>query len=345
MQIAVLGPLEVRGNDGPPVTVPGAKERLLLAALAAGSPGVVSTDSLVETLWNGAPPASARKSLQAHVVRLRSSLEPDRPKGSTGRYVVRRGAGYALAVDRDTIDAVHLGELAARGHAELVSGRPEQAADTLRRAVELWRGEPYADWPEAPFAETERRRLAEVRAGAQAGLLEAQLQLGRSADVVPELERLVALEPLREDWWRLLLLALYRAGRQGDALAAGRRVRALLAEELGAEPGRALREMEAAILAQDPALERVPTAQPVGAAPSPAHGACPYKGLASYQPEDAPLFHGRRRLVANLVARLVDAPVLVVSGSSGAGKSSAVRAGLVPALAGGHSRAAGPGRR
>jgi DNA-binding winged helix-turn-helix (wHTH) protein len=120
--------------------VPGAKERLLLAALAAGSPGVVSTDSLAETLWDGAPPVSARKSLQAHVVRLRSSLEPDRPKGSTGRYVVRRGTGYALSADRGVIDAVHMGELAARGHAELASGRPEHAADTLRRAVELWRG-------------------------------------------------------------------------------------------------------------------------------------------------------------------------------------------------------------
>jgi DNA-binding SARP family transcriptional activator len=123
MQIAVLGPLAVLRDDLAPLPVPGAKERLLLAALAAGSPGVVSADSLAETLGNGAPPASARKSLQAHVVRLRSSLEPDRPKGSTGRYVVRRGAGYALAVDRGAIDAARMGELVARGHAELASGQ------------------------------------------------------------------------------------------------------------------------------------------------------------------------------------------------------------------------------
>jgi DNA-binding SARP family transcriptional activator/WD40 repeat protein len=339
MRIAVLGPLEVRGDDGAPVAVPGAKERLLLAVLVAGAPHVVGADRIAETLWDGAPPDSARKSLQAHLVRLRSSLEPDRPKGSTGRYVVRRGAGYALAADRDDVDALRLGDLAARGRAQLVSGQPADAARLLTEALDLWRGEPYADWPQASFAEAERRRLVEVRSAAHSALIEAQLALGRHADVVPELERLVAGEPLREGWWRLLMLALYRAGRQGDALAAGRRARALLAEELGTEPGLGLRQMEAAILAHDPALEHTPrrTPSPVDDRKPSAHlrGSCPYKGLTAYQPGDAALFHGRRRLVATLVARLVDAPVLVVSGPSGAGKSSAVRAGLVPALADG----------
>ncbi|TFV91549.1 hypothetical protein E4P40_05845 [Blastococcus sp. CT_GayMR20] len=330
MRIAVLGPLEVQADDLAPVAVPGAKERLLLAALTARAPGVVSTGSLVETLWDGAPPASARKSLQAHVVRLRSSLEPERPKGSTGRYVVRRGTGYALTVDRSSIDALHIADLAARGRARLASGDPGEAERQLCAAVDLWRGEPYADWPEATFAETERQRLDGIHAGAVAGLLEARLELGRHADVLPELEALVTAEPLREDWWRLLMLALYRAGRQADALAAGRRVRALLAEELGTEPGPGLRQAEAAILAQDPALE----SEPELSEPLPVlAGACPFKGLAAYQVDDAPLFHGRRRLVAALVARIVDASVVVVSGPSGAGKSSVVRAGLVPALA------------
>ena len=335
MRIAVLGPLEVRADDLAPINVPGAKERLLLAVLAAGAPGVVSTDSLVETLWNGDAPVSARKSLQAHVVRLRSSLEPDRPRGSTGRYVVRRGTGYALTVDRSSIDRLAIGDLAARGHARLASGEPEEAERQLAAAVDLWRGEPYADWPDAAFAEVERRRLDEVRAGAVAGLLEARLQLGRHATVLPELERLVASDPLREDWWRLLLLALYRAGRQADAMAAARRVRALLADQLGASPGPALRAMEAAVLAQDPALEPAPRprVRPVDPeAPDAARGCCPYKGLAAYQVGDAALFHGRGRLVVGLVAQLVDTPLLVVSGPSGAGKSSAVRAGLVPAL-------------
>ena len=120
MRIAVLGPLEVMTEELAPVPVPGAKERMLLAALVAGAPGVVSADRLAETLWDGEPPPTARKSLQAHLVRLRSSLEPDRPKGSTGRYVVRRGQGYALTVERSGIDALRIGDLAARGHAELV---------------------------------------------------------------------------------------------------------------------------------------------------------------------------------------------------------------------------------
>src|SRR3954452_12254497 len=106
MRIAVLGPLEVSSDDGAPVAVPGAKERLLLAVLVAGAPGVVSTDRIVETLWNGTRPSSARKSLQVHLVHLRSALEPDRPAGSTGRYVVRRGSGYALAATDDEVDAL-----------------------------------------------------------------------------------------------------------------------------------------------------------------------------------------------------------------------------------------------
>jgi DNA-binding SARP family transcriptional activator len=222
MRIAVLGPLEVRRDTGEPVAVPGAKERLLLAALAAGAPGAVSTDSLVETLWDGDAPPSARKSLQAHVVRLRSSLEPDRPKGSTGRYVVRRGTGYALTLDRASIDRLAIGDLAARGHARLASGEPAEAERQLGAAADLWRGTPYADWPDADFAAGERARLEEIHAGAVAGVLESRLQLGRHAEVLPELERLVAAHPLREDWWRLLVLALYRAGRQADALAAVR---------------------------------------------------------------------------------------------------------------------------
>jgi DNA-binding SARP family transcriptional activator/WD40 repeat protein len=341
MRIAVLGPLEVLTDELAPIVVPGAKERLLLAVLARDAPGVVSTDRLTEALWNGDPPASAHKSLQAHLVRLRSSLEPGRPRGSTGRYVVRRGQGYALAVGREDIDALHLGDLASRGRAQLATGDPAEAERLLSAAVELWRGEPYADWPDAPFAETERRRLGELRTGALAGLLEARLQLGRLADALPELEALVTADPLREDWWRLLMLALYRAGRQADALAAGRRARALLADELGAEPGPALRAMEAAVLAQDPALDlpqppsREPAPPPRDAMPPVVGERCPYMGLAAYQVADAPLFHGRRRLVSALVGRLVDAPIVVVSGPSGAGKSSVVRAGLVPTLAGG----------
>ena len=228
MRIAVLGPLEVSTDDGRPVTVPGAKERLLLALLAAGSPDVVSTDRIVETLWNGDRPASARKSLQVHLVHLRSALEPDRPRGETGNFVVRRGSGYALTTAPEDVDALEFSDLAARGRARLTSGEPAEAVRLLSAALGLWRGEPYGDWPDASFADSERRRLTEVRTGAVTMLLEARLAVGEHAEVVAEAERLLADDPLKEEWWRLLVLALYRAGRQGDALAAVARARAVL---------------------------------------------------------------------------------------------------------------------
>ena len=150
-----------------------------------------------------------------------------------------------------------MGDLAARGRARLASGHPGDAgAPADRGGSDLWRGEPYADWPDAAFAEAERRRLTEVRSGAVAGTARgAARRWGRHADVVPELERLVAEEPLREDWWRLLMLALYRAGRQADALAAGTPRAGPARGGAGRRPGPALRAMEAAILAQDPALD------------------------------------------------------------------------------------------
>jgi DNA-binding SARP family transcriptional activator len=117
MRIAVLGPLEVIDDDGGPIAVPGAKERLLLAVLVAGAPNVVSRDHIEHVLWNGDRPASARKSLQVHLVHLRSALEPGRPQGSTGRYVVRRGTGYALTAGRGDVDALRIADLASRGRA------------------------------------------------------------------------------------------------------------------------------------------------------------------------------------------------------------------------------------
>jgi DNA-binding SARP family transcriptional activator len=329
MQIAVLGPLEVRSDSGDPVTVPGAKERLLLAVLAAHAPGVVTADRIAETLWNGDRPTTARKSLQVHLVHLRSALEPARPRGSTGRFVLQRGQGYSLATAREDVDAVQFTDLVARGRAELAAGHAAAGMKALEAGLGLWRGEPYDDWPDAPFADVERRRLAEVRAGALTALLEARLALGAHAEVVADLEGMVQADPLQEDWWRLLVLALYRSGRQGDALAALQRARRVLAVELGADPGPRLRALEAAVLAQDPSLE-LPAPAVAGEVVT-----CPFKGLAAYQVADAALFHGRARLVDRLVARLVDSPLVVVSGPSGAGKSSVVRAGLLPALAGG----------
>ncbi len=334
MRCAVLGPLEVRGDDDRVLSVPGAKERLLLAVLAAACPGSVNDDQLLECLWDGAPPRTGRKSLQAHVVRLRTALEPDRPPGSPGRYVVRRHDGYALALDREQLDATTFVDLTARGRAQLSAGDVAAANDLLGQALALWRGTPYADWPEVTTLDGERERLEGIRDHAREAYWESELGRGRHAEAVPELGRLLRDQPLHETWWALHALALYRSGRQADALDSLRGARRTLADELGVEPGTRLRELEQAILAQDPVLDLVAPARldskPTMAAPT--VSGCPYKGLALYEIEDAAAFHGRDRLVRTLVTALVDHRLLVVSGSSGAGKSSVVRAGLVPAL-------------
>ena len=135
MRFAVLGPLEVLGDDGAPVEIPGAKERLLLAVLAADARRVVSTERLVEALWDGDAPPSARKSLQAHLVRLRTALEPGRPRGSTGRYVVRRGPGYALAVDREDLDVLRFPELTWAGPHRRSGGATCRTASRSRPAA------------------------------------------------------------------------------------------------------------------------------------------------------------------------------------------------------------------
>ena len=327
----------MRGDDDRVLNVPGAKERHLLAVLAAAFPAVVTVDRLLEVLWDGAPPRTGRKSLQAHVVRLRTALEPDRPPGSPGRYVVRRHDGYALAIERDRLDATAFADLAARGRAMLSAGDAGGAADLLREALDLWRGRPYADWPDAADLDGERERLKEIQAHVLEAFWEAELALGRHVEAVPELGRLTQEYPLHEGWWALHALALYRAGRQGDALESLRSVRRVLDDELGVEPGTRLRELERTILAQDRSLDLPSARAAAREAPAPVTSVtgCPYKGLARYELDDAAVFRGRGRLVRMLVTSLVDRRLLVVSGSSGAGKSSVVRAGLLPALASG----------
>jgi DNA-binding SARP family transcriptional activator/WD40 repeat protein len=331
----VLGPLEVRSEDGV-LTIRGAKERQLLAALAVAYPHSASVDQLLEQLWDGSPPLSGRKALQVHVVRLRTALEPGRPSGSPGRYIVRRQDGYALVIDRDQLDATAFADLTARGRAVLSAGDPSAASELLGEALELWRGEPFADWPDAPELQAERTRLEGIRTNATEAWWGAELELGRHAEAVPELERLVAEHPLHEGWWYLLALALYRSGRQGDALDAVRRARTALADELGIDPGRQLTDLEQAILTHDPGLEpgRRPPSPDFRTPPREVTG-CPYKGLARYEMTDAELFRGRDRLVHTLVTTLVDHSLVVVAGSSGAGKSSVVRAGLLSTLASG----------
>ena len=329
MFFGILGTLLVEADGPGPVAIPGAKERLLLARLLICPGHAVAVETLVEDVWDRTPPPTARKSLQAHVVRLRSALEPDRPGGSPGRFVVRRGDGYAIVVDPDDIDARVLTSTAASGRAALASGAPDRARRLLTGAEALWRGDPLADWPDADWAAAERTRLTEVRVCVLQARLDAELALGRHREVVPELEALVTQQPLHEGWWTRLMLALYRSDRQSEALAAGRRARAVLVEELGLDAGPGLRGMEHAILRQDESLIPSATQPPTWRTGPPlASQACPYRGLAAYRPQDAAVFCGRGAAVRALISKIRTAELVVVSGPSGAGKSSLVRAGL-----------------
>ena len=289
MFLRVLGSLVVEAGSPPtPIAVPGAKERALLGRLLISPGQTVSVDLLIEDLWEGAAPPTARKSLQAHVVPLRTALEPDRPAGSPGRFVVHRGRGYALAVPADAVDASVVLVDAAIGRAALDGGDPERARARFGAALAYWHGEAFEDWRDAGWARGERQRLAEVKAAILKARIDTDLESGRHRDLVPELEGLVAAEPLHEGWWARLMLALYRSGRQGDALAVARRAPRRPAEDLGVDPGPVLAQMEQSILAQaesfQPAVpRRKRTADPPNgseAAGSASRG-CPYRGLAA----------------------------------------------------------------
>src|SRR5215218_1454775 len=257
MRFGVLGPLEVIAESGP-VPLGGQKQRVLLALLLTRPGRVVSVDALVQGLWGDDPPRSADKTLQSYVVHLRHALEPDRPRGMAGTVLVTRQPGYLLRVEPGELDAARFEELATHGRRLLAAGAAEAAAATLREALALWRGEAFEEFPQVDACAAEAARLAELRLGAGEERVEADLALRRHRELLAELEDLTRQHPLRERLWGQLLLALYRCGRQAEALLAYQRARATLVEELGIEPGVELRRLHTAILAQDPGLLTAP---------------------------------------------------------------------------------------
>jgi WD40 repeat protein/DNA-binding SARP family transcriptional activator len=261
MRFGVLGPLEVIAESGQ-VPLGGQKQRALLALLLARPGRVVSVDALIQGLWGDAPPRSADKTLQSYVVHLRHALEPDRPRGAAGTVLVTREPGYLLRVEPGELDAARFAELTTRGRQLLGAGAAEAAATMLREALGLWRGEAFEEFPRVDACAAEAARLAELRLDAIEERVEADLALGRHRDLLAELEALTRAYPLRERLWAQLLVALYRCGRQADALLAFQRARATLVEELGIEPGVELRRLHTAILAQDPGLHAVPAGWP-----------------------------------------------------------------------------------
>jgi DNA-binding SARP family transcriptional activator len=253
MRFGVLGPLEVRSDDGP-LTIRGVKERRLVGLLLSRANTVVPVDDIIEALWGEGPPPSAARSVQVYVVRVRKILEPGGP-ATNGSVVARRGLGYTLRADGGQVDALRFADLVDRARQAAAAGAYDSVVPVLREALSLWRGAAYADFQDTVFGATEAARLEEMRLAAVEARIDADLALGRPAEVISELEALVHEHPLRERFWSQLMLALYRGGRQADALAAYRRVRALLAEELGIDPGEPLERLHAAVLAHDPALD------------------------------------------------------------------------------------------
>lgn len=318
-KIRILGPIEL-SRDGKAVHIGGPRQRALLVLLALRANEVVSSDRLVGELFGADAPETSPNAVQAAVSRLRRLLPPGT--------LETRGGGYVLHAGADELDVVRFERLLAEGRAQLAGGDPAAAASTLRDALSLWRGEALGDVASLECAHSDARRLDELHVVGLMDRIEAELELGAAQQLVPELEGLVGEHPLQERLRGQLMLALYRCGRQADALAVYRETRVLLREELGLEPSRALQELEQAILRQDVKLEAS------AAMPEPVVQ-CPFKGLASFAAADAAYFFGRERLVDEVIARLVDHPFVGLVGSSGSGKSSLLQAGVVASLAAG----------
>ena len=256
MEFRVLGPFEVL-SQGEPVQVAAGKQRALLARLLLDPNRAVSREQLVDALWREDPPETADKMVQIHVSQLRKALPEPR--------VHTRPPGYLIEIGEDELDLLRFDRAVSEGR-EALPEKPERARDLLRGALALWRGAALADLGE-PFAKHERARLDDFRVAALEWRVEADLALGRHLEVVSELESLTGEHPLRERLRELQMLALYRSGRQAEALAAFQTFRRRLVDELGLDPSASLRELERQMLRQDPALdlprERAPSARSV----------------------------------------------------------------------------------
>jgi DNA-binding SARP family transcriptional activator len=252
MEFRILGPLEVV-DDGRPVPLVGARQRALLAMLLLHANQVVSSERLLDELWGDRLPRSGSGAVQVRISQLRKALGP------AGRLLETRTPGYVLRLEPEQLDLRRFERLVE----EAESAEPPVAADRLREALLLWRGAALADLSYEAFAQTAIARLEELRIAVLEKRIEADLALGRHSQLVGELETLVAEHPLRERLRGQLILALYRSGRQGEALESYRAARQTLVDELGIEPSPALQELERTILRQDPSLDlkRLPALQ------------------------------------------------------------------------------------
>ncbi len=271
------------------VELGGAKQRAVLAILLLHANEVVSSDRLIDELWGGSPPETAPTSLHGYISQLRKRLEPTRAAGEESAVLRTRPPGYLLRVDPEQLDLQRFEQLAARARRDLVDGRPDRASATLREALDLWRGPPLADLAGEPFAQAEVGRLEELRLTALEDWFDADLALGRHHELVPEIEGVISRHPLRERLRGQLMLALYRSGRQADALEAYQQTRRVLVEQVGIEPGQALQRLERSMLLQDSTLDLQPGAEG------------PTEGASLPGPADPPVAESRPHKPASLL--------------------------------------------
>jgi YVTN family beta-propeller protein len=317
MEFLVLGSLEVV-SDGRSLPLGGAKQRAVLAVLVLNANRVVSTDQLIDALWGERAPEGAPHTLQVYVSQLRKSLRvPGSPAPDT--ILVTQGRGYLLRVESEAIDLHRFERMAAEGRRALAAGEPDRAAERLREALGLWRGPALAELAYEAFAQPEIARIDDLRLSAVEDRIEADLAMGRHAELVGELQGLVDKHPLRERLRSHLMLALYRSGRQAEALQTYRDFRQTLSEELGIDPTPSLQNLERAILQQDPGLDQLKV-----------HPAAPAEpGVVKPSPQ-----RSRRTVLigagaAILVLVMVASAVKLASSGSGAPHPSSVPADSV----------------
>lgn len=312
MRIRALGPLLV---GDPPVTL-SPRDRVVVAALATRRGRPCSPDDIAQALWGEQRPPTWSKVVQGAVVRVRRAL---------GREVVERGDdGYRLVLPDDDLDTAVFEAHLARGRRLAALGEPARALAAYDDALTLWRGRPFPDLDDWPAGQEEVRRLESLRVEVEEERLAAAVFTGRAQEALSVAQNLVAESPYRERRWELLALTLYAGGRQAEALDAIARAKRTLRSDLGLDPGEELVRLERAILAHDQTLPQAHIQR--------SSQVCPYQGLTAFQPEHQDLFVGRESDVVACLRRLQEQPLLLVVGSSGSGKSSLVRAGVVPPL-------------
>jgi predicted ATPase/DNA-binding SARP family transcriptional activator len=301
IRVRVLGPVEVSGPNGP-VPLRGRGHRTLLARLALRPGQPVASSALIDALWDQAPP-TATKTLRSHVAHMRRDLRA----AEVLNMIVTRDPGYLLRTPPFSVDVVRFESLSRKGHQALENGDHRAAADQLRAALSLWRGGALDDCRPGQWARQEAGRLNDGRLDAHEDLIDAELALGRQAAVVGDLSGLVAEHPFRERLWELLMLALYRCGRQAEALATFRRARSTLVDQLGVEPGGRLRSLESAILADEPVYEPAVTLHTVATVP----------GL----PAELTSFVDREEELGKLGTMFAVGRLVTLVGTGGVGKS------------------------